>query len=66
MPSRSLDGPTPPWVGEPAEEVKASKRGFKGFEILRDSRIIDLRWNRKPVSRPRRSCTVIGAQNKLR
>jgi len=42
-----LKGPMPPWVGEPAEEVRELKEpDFKGFEILQDSRILDLRsWN---------------------
>jgi hypothetical protein len=45
--SRLLDGPLPLWAGEPAEEVpEFGPRSFEGFEILQDSRIIDLRrWN---------------------
>jgi predicted acylesterase/phospholipase RssA len=44
---RLLDGPEPQFVGEPAEEVsKFEERNFKGFEVLQDSRILDLRnWN---------------------
>jgi hypothetical protein len=47
MMSQLLDGPAPSWAGEPAEEVpELGKRSFEGFEILQDSRIIDLRrWN---------------------
>ncbi len=42
-----LDGPMAPWVGEPAEEVQTlDEPDFKGFEILQDSRILDMRnWN---------------------
>jgi predicted acylesterase/phospholipase RssA len=42
-----LDGPMLPWIGETAEEVRGmGEPDFKGFEILQDSRIIDLRaWN---------------------
>jgi predicted acylesterase/phospholipase RssA len=45
--SRIMHGPLPPWAGEPAEEVpELGPRSFQGFEILQDSRIIDLRrWN---------------------
>ncbi len=45
--SHLLDGKMQPWKGEPAEEVsKLDELDFKGFEILQDSRILDLRpWN---------------------
>jgi predicted acylesterase/phospholipase RssA len=45
--SRLLEGPMSPWVGESAEEVRGQgEPDFKGFEILQDSRIIDMRaWN---------------------
>jgi predicted acylesterase/phospholipase RssA len=45
--SRLLEGPIKPWVGEPAEEVRdLGELNFKGFEVLQDSRILDLReWN---------------------
>jgi hypothetical protein len=45
--SRLLEGPTKPWVGEPAEEVRGLEElNFRGFEVLQDSRILDLRdWN---------------------
>ena len=45
--SRLLEGPMTPWIGETAEEVRGvSEPDFKGFEILQDSRIIDMRaWN---------------------
>lgn len=44
---RLLDGPVTPWVGEPAEEVAdLGPRQFAGFEVLQDSRVIDLRaWS---------------------
>jgi predicted acylesterase/phospholipase RssA len=45
--SRLLDGPIPPFVGEPADEVQTlDEPDFKAFEILQDSRIVDMRtWN---------------------
>jgi len=50
-----LDGPMPKFVGETAEEVKEFKeRNFAGFEVLQDSRIIDLRpWNPETSDDPR-------------
>jgi hypothetical protein len=47
--SRLLEGRQQPWVGEPAEEVsRFDETDLRGFEILQDSRIFDLRgW--KPV-----------------
>jgi hypothetical protein len=45
--SRLLDGPTAPYVGVPAEEVhRLEDPNLTGFEVLQDSRILDLRtWN---------------------
>jgi hypothetical protein len=45
--SRLLEGSIKPWVGEPAEEVRSFEEpSFEGFEVLQDSRILDLRdWN---------------------
>ena len=45
--SRLLEGPMVGWVGEPAEEVHGlDEPDFKGFEILQDSRILDMRaWD---------------------
>ncbi len=45
--TRLLDGPMKPWIGEAAEEVGSlDEPDYKGFEILQDSRIIDMRaWN---------------------
>jgi len=44
MLSRLMDAPLPTWDGEPAEEVaELGPRTFQGFEILQDSRILDLR-----------------------
>ena len=45
--SRLLEGPMKPWIGEAAEEVRSlDEPDLKGFEILQDSRILDLRsWN---------------------
>ncbi len=45
--SRLLDGPMTPWIGESAEEVRGQGTpDFQGFEVLQDSRIIDMRgWN---------------------
>jgi hypothetical protein len=46
--SRLLDGPIKPWTGVAAEEDRhPEKVDLKGFEVLQDSRIIDLR-NWKP------------------
>ena len=47
--SRLLEGRQEPWIGEPAEEVRSFEESdLKGFGILQDSRIFDLRgW--KPV-----------------
>ena len=48
--TRLLEGPVKPWTGESAEEVSShEKPDLKGFTILQDSRIIDLRgW--KPAA----------------
>src|SRR5262249_32150607 len=42
-----LEGPMKPWVGETAEDVREfGEHDFTGFEVLQDSRIIDMRnWN---------------------
>jgi predicted acylesterase/phospholipase RssA len=41
---RLMDGAIPPWDGEIAEEVHDfGSRSFQGFEILQDSRVLDLR-----------------------
>jgi predicted acylesterase/phospholipase RssA len=44
---RLLDGPIKTWPGEVAEDVrKLDELDFKGFTVLQDSRILDLRpWN---------------------
>jgi predicted acylesterase/phospholipase RssA len=42
--SRLLDGPIKPWTGAPAEEVgEIDEPDLKGFTILQDSHILDLR-----------------------
>jgi predicted acylesterase/phospholipase RssA len=45
--SRLLDGPIKPWTGEPAEEIgEMDEPDLKGFQILQDSHILDLRkWD---------------------
>jgi predicted acylesterase/phospholipase RssA len=45
--TRLLEGPMKPWNGEPAEEVRdLGELDFTGFDVLQDSRIIDMRaWN---------------------
>jgi predicted acylesterase/phospholipase RssA len=45
--SQLLEGPIKPWIGEPPEEVRdVGELDFTGFEVLQDSRIIDMRtWN---------------------
>ena len=47
---RLLDGPVKPWIGEHAENFAGhEKPDYKGFLILQDSRIIDLRgWKPAP------------------
>src|SRR5262249_21586620 len=42
-----LDGPKKPWTGEPAEEIgEIDEPDLKGFKILQDSHILDLRkWS---------------------
>ncbi len=49
--SRLLKDSTKPWVGEPAEEVRSLEElDFRGFDVLQDSRILDLRdWNPAPA-----------------
>lgn len=50
--SRLLEGRQVPWIGEPAEEAPGlAESDVKGFGILQDSRIFDLRgW--KPTKNP--------------
>jgi hypothetical protein len=45
--TRLLEGPMTPWIGVVAEEARDLKEpDFKGFELLQDSRILDMRaWN---------------------
>ena len=45
--SRLLDGPMTPWVGVAGEEVaELAPRDFTGYQVLQDSRILDMRqWN---------------------
>jgi predicted acylesterase/phospholipase RssA len=44
-----LENPSAPWVGEPAEEVSSlGKPDYKGFEILQESHVYDMR-NWKPM-----------------
>src|SRR5205085_3423196 len=57
-----LEGPIKPWTGETAEEVqKLAERDFKGFEVLQDSRIIDMRpWNSTQLGRSDSGAWVYG------
>src|SRR5262249_22746358 len=42
--TRLLNGPMKPFPGEPAEEIPiAEPHDYAGFEVLQDSRILDLR-----------------------
>jgi hypothetical protein len=42
--SQLLDGPIKPWTGVPAEEIGAiDEPDLRGFQILQDSHILDLR-----------------------
>jgi predicted acylesterase/phospholipase RssA len=45
--SRLLEGPMKPWAGDPAEEVgHVEDLDFSGFDVVQDSRILDMReWN---------------------
>jgi predicted acylesterase/phospholipase RssA len=48
--SQLLEGPIKPWTGVAAEEVRhLDEPDFQGFEVLQDSRILDLR-NWKPAA----------------
>jgi predicted acylesterase/phospholipase RssA len=60
--TRLLEGPTKPWVGEPAEEVsKPEECSFAGFEVLQDSRILDMRaWNPAAAGRQDATSLVYG------
>jgi hypothetical protein len=60
--SRLLEGPIKPWVGEPAEEVRdLGELNFKGFEVLQDSRILDLReWNPTVTGKTDQTSEVYG------
>ena len=58
--SRLLEGPMKPWSGEAAEEVRDfDEPDFTGFEILQDSRIIDLR-NWKPTAEGKQDSDFLG------
>lgn len=45
--SQLMEGPIPSWIGETAEVARTvDELDYKGFEVLQDSRIIDMRaWN---------------------
>jgi predicted acylesterase/phospholipase RssA len=60
--SRLLDGPMPPWTGVAAEEVpKIGEYDFTGFQILQDSRILDLRrWKPGAAGKNDSSSQVFG------
>ena len=60
--SRLLEGRQEPWIGEPAEEVHSfDESDFKGFGILQDSRIFDLRsWKPAKPAESDRSSLVFG------
>jgi predicted acylesterase/phospholipase RssA len=60
--ARLLDGPMPLWKGAAPEEVgELDEPDFKGFEILQDSRILDLRpWNPTGVGKTDASSMVYG------
>ena len=54
--TRLLEGPVKPWIGEHAEEVASlDKPDYKGFMILQDSRIIDLRGWKPAADRRQRT-----------
>lgn len=57
-----LDGPVPPWVGVPPEEVPAfDEPDYTGFDVLQDMRILDLRnWNPVASGKSDASSTIYG------
>jgi predicted acylesterase/phospholipase RssA len=60
--SRLLQGSIKPWVGEPADEVRSLEEpSFTGFEVLQDSRILDLReWNPTAAGKTESTSLVYG------
>jgi predicted acylesterase/phospholipase RssA len=57
-----LDGPMKPFIGEPAEELRdLGQLDFTGFEVLQDSRIIDMRnWDPAAAGRGEPTSEVYG------
>jgi predicted acylesterase/phospholipase RssA len=57
-----LEGPVTPWSGEPAEEMPdLGAPDFKGFDVLQDSRILDMRkWNPNAQGKEDPSSMVYG------
>jgi predicted acylesterase/phospholipase RssA len=62
--SRLLEGPMEPWTGESAEEVRhLDLPNFTGFEILQDSRMLDLRkWHPTAPGKGERGSLIFGYQ----
>jgi hypothetical protein len=60
--SRLLEGPIKPWTGETPDEVRTLEApDYKGFEILQDSRILDLRkWDSGATGRSDADSLVYG------
>jgi hypothetical protein len=60
--SQLLDGPMRPWDGVSAEEVRTlPEPDFKGFAVLQDSRIIDMRrWKPDAAGKQDSSSLVYG------
>jgi hypothetical protein len=60
--TRLFDGRMKPWIGETAEEVRQLEEpNLAGFEVLQDSRILDLRdWNPTEAGRLDATSEVYG------
>ena len=62
-----LEGPVKPWIGESADELPTSdKPDFKGFLILQDSRIIDLRGWKPPAAGGNESGSLVYGYRRLK
>jgi hypothetical protein len=57
-----MEGPIKPWIGETAEQARTLDRpDYTGFEILQDSRIIDMRaWNSAATGKDDHDSLVYG------
>jgi predicted acylesterase/phospholipase RssA len=60
--SKLIDGPVRPWIGEVPEQVaQLAEPKLDGFDVLQDSRVLDLRaWNPGPSGRTDSTSLVYG------